>query len=49
MPPLPLLLWLHLTECIDWIAWESQLLHKIDNLLLAITDQYNELTILWGS
>ena len=39
----------HRTECIYQLVSESQLPHKNVNLLLKITDQNIESTILWGS
>ena len=40
---------LYLTECIYWLALESQPPHKIVNLLFTITGENVKLTILWGS
>ena len=37
-----------LTECIHLVVLESQLPHKIANLLFSITNQNIELTVLWG-
>ena len=37
------------TECINSIFPQSQLSKKIVNLLLAITNQNDKLTILWGA
>jgi hypothetical protein len=40
---------IHLTECVNRMVLESQLPHKIVNLLFTITNQDNKLTILWGT
>ena len=39
----------HLTECIYQLVLESQLPHKIVNLLFTITSCNIKLTVLWGS
>jgi hypothetical protein len=39
----------YLTECINQLVLESQLLHKTVNLLLTISDENKKLTLLWGS
>ena len=38
----------HLTECVHQLVLESQLPHKTVNLLLTITNQDDNLTVLWG-
>ena len=38
----------HITECIAYVVLESQLPHKILNLLFTITNKNNK-SILWGS
>ena len=40
---------LDLTECINQMVLESQLPHKIVNLLFIITNKNSKLTVLWGS
>ena len=40
---------LYLTDCIYELVLESQLPHRIVNLLFTITNQNIQLTILWGS
>ena len=37
----------YLTQCVYLLVLESQLPHKIVNLLSTITDQYIKLTVLW--
>jgi hypothetical protein len=49
LPRLPTRQRSYLTECIDEMVVESQLLHKIVDLLSTITMQDNKLTSLWGS
>jgi hypothetical protein len=39
----------YLTECIYSLVLESQLTHKIVNLLFTITNSNIKLTVLWGS
>ena len=39
----------YLTQCINSMVLESQPSPKIENLLVTITDENNNLTILWGS
>ena len=39
----------YLTECIERLVSESQLLRKIVNLLFNTTNRNTELTVLWGS
>ena len=39
----------HLTECTIQMVLESHIPRKIENLLFTITNQNNELTVLWGS
>ena len=38
-----------LAPCIHQMVWESQLPHKIVNLLFTISLLHNKLTMLWGS
>ena len=39
---------LHLSEFIDYVVLESQLLHKIVDSLFTITNQNLKLTVMWG-
>ena len=41
--------WFYLTDCIYELVLESQLPHKIVNIMFTITNQNTELTVLWGS
>ena len=45
----PRLVRMYLTECIYQLVLESQLPHKIVNMLFTITYQMIKLTVLWGS